>query len=98
MKVGITLPNIGPQATTENILQLAVQAEKEGFDSLWTIRRILWPLKPQSRYLASPDGTLPIEYERVGEAVDVVAYVAGEAGSGAVGTGGGGGVCWGGVV
>jgi len=34
MKVGITLPNIGPQATTENILQLAVQAEKEGFDSM----------------------------------------------------------------
>ena len=39
MKVGITLPNLGPQATKENILQTATQAEKEGFDSLWTITR-----------------------------------------------------------
>jgi hypothetical protein len=34
MKVGITLPNVGPQATSKNIFQLATQAEKEGFDSL----------------------------------------------------------------
>ena len=47
MKVGITLPNLGPQATRDNILQTATQAEKEGFDSVWTITRILWPLKPQ---------------------------------------------------
>jgi hypothetical protein len=33
MKVGITLPNVGPQATRQNVLQLATQAEKEGFDS-----------------------------------------------------------------
>jgi hypothetical protein len=31
---GITLPNVGPQATRENIFQLATQAEKEGFDSV----------------------------------------------------------------
>jgi len=30
MKVGITLPNLGPQATRDNILQTAIQAEKEG--------------------------------------------------------------------
>jgi hypothetical protein len=33
MKVGITLPNLGPQATRDNALQTAIQAEKEGFDS-----------------------------------------------------------------
>ena len=32
MKVGITLPNLGPQATRDNILQTAIQAEKEGFN------------------------------------------------------------------
>ena len=41
MKVGITLPNLGPQATRGNVLQLGTQAEKEGFDSVWTITRIL---------------------------------------------------------
>ena len=76
MKVGITLPNVGPQATNENIFQLATQAEKEGFDSPWTIRRVLWPLKPQSIYPATPDGTLPIEYQNVLDALDLLAYVA----------------------
>lgn len=42
MKVGIALPNIGPQATSENLIQLTTQAEEGGFDSLWTITRILW--------------------------------------------------------
>jgi hypothetical protein len=31
MKVGITIANLGPQATRENVLQTAIQAEKEGF-------------------------------------------------------------------
>jgi alkanesulfonate monooxygenase SsuD/methylene tetrahydromethanopterin reductase-like flavin-dependent oxidoreductase (luciferase family) len=83
---GITLPNVGPQATRENIFQLATQAEKEGFDSLWTIRRILWPLKPQSAYEVSPDGTLPIEYQNVLDALDVLAYVAANTNKIALGT------------
>ena len=62
MTVGIALPNLGPQATRENIVQLATLAEEEGFDSLWTIARILWPLKPQSANIATPDGSLPVEY------------------------------------
>jgi probable F420-dependent oxidoreductase len=76
MKVGITIPNLGPQATRENVLQTAIQAEKEGFDSVWTITRILWPLKPQSSYGGTPDGTLPIEYQNVLDPLDVLVYVA----------------------
>lgn len=76
MKVGITLPNLGPQATRENVLKLATQAEKDGFDSLWTITRILWPLKPQSAYRATPDGSLPLEYQNVLDPLDVLVYVA----------------------
>jgi alkanesulfonate monooxygenase SsuD/methylene tetrahydromethanopterin reductase-like flavin-dependent oxidoreductase (luciferase family) len=76
MKVGITLPNLGPQATRDNILQTAIQAEKEGFDSVWTITRILWPLKPQTPYGGTPDGTLPIEYQNALDPLDVLVYVA----------------------
>jgi probable F420-dependent oxidoreductase len=86
MKVGITLPNIGPQATRDNIIQLATQAEEEGFDSLWTIRRILWPLKPQSSYAVTPDGALPAEYQSVLDALDVLAYVAANTSNVALGT------------
>ena len=30
MKIGITLPQFGPDATKENILKIALGAEKEG--------------------------------------------------------------------
>jgi alkanesulfonate monooxygenase SsuD/methylene tetrahydromethanopterin reductase-like flavin-dependent oxidoreductase (luciferase family) len=76
MKVGITLPNLGPQATKENVLQTATQTEKEGFDSLWTITRILWPLRPQTPYGGSSDGSLPVEYQTALDPLDVLLYVA----------------------
>ena len=76
LKVGITLPNLGPQATGETILHTAIQAEKEGFDSVWTITRILWPLKPQTPYGVTPDGSLPTEYQTVLDPLDVLTYVA----------------------
>jgi hypothetical protein len=72
MKVGITLPNLGPQATRENVLQAAIQAENEGFDSVWTISRILYPLKPQSPFPGTPDGLLPIEYQNALDSLDVL--------------------------
>ncbi len=86
MKVGITLPNLGPQATRENVHKLATQAEKDGFDSLWTITRILWPLKPQSAYAATPDGSLPVEYQNVLDPLDVLVYVAANTNKIALGT------------
>ncbi len=76
MKVGITLPNLGPQATKENILQTATQAEKEGFDSLWTITRILWPLRPQTPYGGTSDGSLPVEYQTALDPLNVLLYLA----------------------
>jgi len=76
MKVGITLPNLGPQATRDNVLHTAIQAEKEGFDSVWTITRILWPLKPQTPYPVSPDGSLPTEYQTVFDPLETLTYVA----------------------
>jgi alkanesulfonate monooxygenase SsuD/methylene tetrahydromethanopterin reductase-like flavin-dependent oxidoreductase (luciferase family) len=82
MKVGITLPNLGPQATRENVLKLATQAEKDGFDSLWTITRIL----PQSAYVATADGSLPIEYQNVLDPLDVLVYVAANTNNIALGT------------
>jgi probable F420-dependent oxidoreductase len=88
MKVGITLGNLGTRtrATRDNILQTAIQAEKEGFDSVWTITRILWPLKPQSPYPATPDGVLPVEYQTAFDPLDVLAYVAGNTSKVSLGT------------
>ena len=86
MKVGITLPNLGPQAKRGNILSLSTGSEKEGIDSLWTITRVLWPLKPQTPYAATPDGSLPIEYQIVLDPLNVLTYVASNTNKIALGT------------
>ncbi|MDQ3868348.1 MAG: LLM class F420-dependent oxidoreductase, partial [Thermoproteota archaeon] len=65
MKIGILLPVAGEQATRENIIQTAKLAEQEDFDSLWVFERLLWPLNPQTPYPATPDGSLPMEYQKV---------------------------------
>ena len=77
MKIGIFLPHIGEFATRENILYVAKEAEKEGIDSVWVLDRLLWPLNPQSPYVASPDGSLPIEYQNVFDPLTTLTFVAG---------------------
>ena len=76
MKIGILLPVAGEQATRENIIQTAKLAEQEGFDSLWVFERLLWPLNPQTPYGGTPDGTLPIEYQKVFDPLETLSYVA----------------------
>jgi alkanesulfonate monooxygenase SsuD/methylene tetrahydromethanopterin reductase-like flavin-dependent oxidoreductase (luciferase family) len=87
MRVGIALPNLGPQARRDNILQTATQAEKEGLDSVWTITRILWPLKPQTPYGLTPDGSLPTEYQNVLDPLDVLTFAAANTSKILLGTG-----------
>lgn len=76
MKVGLLLPQVGEHVTTENILYIATEAEKEGIDSVWVLDRLLWPIKPQTSYVASPDGSLPVEYQNVLDPLTTLTYVA----------------------
>ena len=77
MKVGMFLPQVGEYATKENILYIAKEAEKEGINSVWVLDRLLWPLNPQTPYAASPDGTLPAEFQNVLDPLTILTYVAG---------------------
>jgi probable F420-dependent oxidoreductase len=77
MKVGLCLPQVGERITKENILYIATEAEKGGIDSLWALDRLLWPINPKTPYVASPDGSLPIEYQNVLDPLSTLAYVAG---------------------
>ncbi len=86
MKIGILLPLAGQQATRENIIQTAKLAEQEGFDSLWVFERLLWPLNPQTPYPATPDGSLPIEYQKVFDPLETLTYVAANTNKIALGT------------
>ena len=76
MKVGIFLPHVGHNATRENVLFVAKEAEREGFDSVWVLERLLWPLKPQTPYVASPDGSLPAEYQEVLDPLETLTFLA----------------------
>ena len=76
MKVGLFLPQVGEHVNTENILYVATEAEKEGIDSLWLLERLLWPIKPQTPYVASADGSLPAVYQNVLDPLTTLAYVA----------------------
>jgi probable F420-dependent oxidoreductase len=77
MKVGMFLPQVGEDATKENILYIAKEAEKEGINSVWVLDRLLWPLNPQTPYAATPDGTLPVELQNVLDPLTTLTYVAG---------------------
>jgi alkanesulfonate monooxygenase SsuD/methylene tetrahydromethanopterin reductase-like flavin-dependent oxidoreductase (luciferase family) len=74
--VGIILPQIGQQATRTNVVRLAQNAEKEDFDSLWVFERLLWPINPQTPYPGTPDGSLPIESQKVFDPLETLTYVA----------------------
>ncbi|HKG86939.1 MAG TPA: LLM class flavin-dependent oxidoreductase, partial [Nitrososphaeraceae archaeon] len=86
MKVGITLPQAGQQATRENVIQMAKSAESEGFDSLWVFERLLWPINPQTPYPATPDGRLPIESQIMLDPLETLTYVAAHTNKIALGT------------
>ncbi|HKG31121.1 MAG TPA: TIGR03619 family F420-dependent LLM class oxidoreductase [Nitrososphaeraceae archaeon] len=86
MKIGLVLPQAGEQATTENIIHMAKTAEQEDFDSLWVFERLLWPLKPQTPYPGTLDGSLPIEYQSIFDPIETLCFVAANTSKIALGT------------
>lgn len=86
MKIGLVLPQAGQQATRENVIQMAKNAESEGFDSLWVFERLLWPINPQTPYVGTPDGSLPIEYQIMLDPLETLTYVAANTNKIALGT------------
>jgi len=76
MRVGFGLPNIGKVGSADAIAQVAQRAEALGYNSLWTIERVLWPVKPQTPYPVTPDGTLPEPYKYSLDPLDTLAFAA----------------------
>ena len=86
MKVGFGLPNIGPLGSAESVSKVARRAEGLGYDSLWTIERLLWPVKPQTPYPVTPDGSLPEEYKYSLDPLDTLTFAAAQTKKVALGT------------
>ena len=75
MKVGISLPQLGPQASPESLIKVARRAEELGYDSVWVLERLLWPLTPKEPYPATPDGKLPETYQSVLDPIETLTFV-----------------------
>jgi len=67
MELGFALPHLGPIATRDNIRQVAIEAERLGYHSLWTNERLLKPINPKTPYPGNPEGVLDWQYETVFE-------------------------------
>jgi probable F420-dependent oxidoreductase len=76
MKIGFALPNIGSIGSAESIKKSAQRAEELGYESLWTIERLLWPVKPQVPYPVTADGSLPEGYKYSLDPLDTLTFVA----------------------
>lgn len=61
-------------------------AEEQGLDSLWVAERLLWPIKPQTPYPATPDGSLPTFYQNILDPLETLSFVAANTSKIALGT------------
>jgi probable F420-dependent oxidoreductase len=78
MKIGFALPNIGPIGTADAVTKVAQRAEALGYNSLWTVERLLYPVKLQVPYPGTPDGSLPEVYKHVLDPLDTLTFAAGQ--------------------
>jgi probable F420-dependent oxidoreductase len=77
MKIGLRLPQTDKhRATKENIIRLATEAENAGFDSLWVLERLIWPINPLNPYPGTSDGKFPADWQYIFEPLETLTYVA----------------------
>jgi len=77
VRIGCSLPQLGLQANRENLVRVAQRAEELGYDSLWVLERLLWPMEPKDPYPVTRDGKLPEAYQIVLDPVETLTFVAG---------------------
>jgi probable F420-dependent oxidoreductase len=76
MRIGFVLPQVGPAASPQAVVHVAQRAEALGYDGLWVTERLLYPLKPQTPYAATPDGSLPEPYKYVLDPLETLTFAA----------------------
>jgi probable F420-dependent oxidoreductase len=76
MRLGFTLPHLGRVASPESLVRAAQRAEALGFDTVWTVDRLLYPMRPRTPYPASPDGSLPEYFKIVMDPLETLTFVA----------------------
>src|SRR5213593_1288792 len=86
MRFGFALPQVGSAVGPEALVMVAQRAEDLGFDSLWVLDRILWPVNPRVPYPIG-DGSLPVKYKSVLDPLETLTFAAAHTRRIALGTG-----------
>ena len=87
MQIGLRLPQTGRnQASKGSIVYLAKEAENAGFNSLWVLERLLWPINPLSLYPGSTDGKFPEDWQNIFDPLETLTFVAANTNKIALGT------------
>jgi len=83
LKFGVRLPNSGPLANSKNIIQVAEEAERLGFHSVWVHDHILWGTEQHKTHLSAGSAEALDEFQKPNfyESVTTLAYVAGRTSS-----------------
>lgn len=85
MRFGFALPQLGSAIGPEALDSVAKRAEELGFDSLWVLDRILWPVNPRAPYPIG-DGSLPAKYKSVLDPLETLTFAAARTSRVALGT------------
>ena len=87
MQIGLRLPQTGRnQASKGSIVYLAKEAENAGFNSLWVLERLLWPINPLNPYPGSTDGKFPEDWQYIFDPLETLTCVAANTSKIALGT------------
>ena len=87
MQIGLRLPQTGRnQASKGSIVYLAKEAENAGFNSLWVLERLLWPINPINPYPGSTDGKFPEDWQYIFDPLETLTFVAANTNKIALGT------------
>jgi probable F420-dependent oxidoreductase len=85
MRFGFALPQVGSAIGPAPLVAVAKRAEDLGFDSLWVLDRILWPVHPRAPYPIG-DGSLPVQYKSVLDPLETLTFAAAQTQRVALGT------------
>ena len=79
MKFGARVPNSGPLASRENVIEVADAAEKLAFDSLWVHDHILWGTEQHRTHLSagSAEALVESQHPNFYESITTLSYLAG---------------------
>ncbi|GAC1375623.1 MAG: hypothetical protein NVS2B12_33720 [Ktedonobacteraceae bacterium] len=76
MELGIGLPQAGKIASPQAILQVAQEAERLGYDSVWVYEHMLRPTKPIPGVMGGSPQLQPAIYGSAYDPLETLAYVA----------------------